>query len=126
LGCGILMKYIFYGRNEAVDYNPMICDYYGAKVPTLGKWNRFISNEEFLVRENIHVEIKAGQRINIDGESVYVRDVQYNVINDVYRVYTEKILSRVTGNMTEKEAQTELDNKVKNRNVFQKLWDWMG
>jgi hypothetical protein len=117
------MKYVFYGRNEAVDYNPAILDYYGARVPSLGRWNRFISYEEFLVRENVHVEIKAGQRINMDGESVYVRDVQYDVINDVYRVYTEKILSRVEGNMTEEQAETELQRILDKRSFFQKLWD---
>jgi hypothetical protein len=119
------MKYVFYGRNEEVDYNPAILDYYGVRMPTLGRWNRFVSYSEFLTKGDISVEIKAGQRINIDGESVYVKDVQYDVINDLYRVYTEKILSRGVGNMTEKEAETELEKIIKNRSIFRKIWDWI-
>jgi hypothetical protein len=117
------MRYVFYGRNEVVDYSPAILECHGIRIPTLGKWNRFVSYSEFLTKDNISVEIKAGQKISVDGESVHVKDVQYDIVNDIYRVYTEKVVSSKVGNMTEEQAEAELQRILDKRSFFQKLWD---
>lgn len=115
------MRYIFYGRIEVTEYNPCILDYYGCKVPSLGAFNRFVSYDEFFRKDNVHAEIKAGTRIDIYGESVYINNIQYDIIDDSYKCYTEKVLCRGDGRMSKAEAEEKLE-ALQNRGFFKKLF----
>lgn len=115
------MLYVFYGRIEETEYNPHVADYYGAKVPTLGAWNNLKEWQPFYSKVNVHVEIKKGTRIDINGESVYIEDIQYDIENDSYKCYTGKVVSRKDGNMTRKQAEQRL--KELNKGFFKRLFN---
>lgn len=102
------MRYIFYGKHQVTNYNPFIADYYGAKVPTLGAFTKTASVEEFFRKDNVHVEIKEGQWININGENVCISSIQYDIVDDSHKCITNKILSKKDGNMTHEEAEEKL------------------
>lgn len=110
------MRYIFYGLHQETIYNPYVADYYGAKVPTLGAYTRTVSVEEFFRRDNVHVEIKEGTYINIGDERVYIKRIEYDILDDSYKCYTEKVLSCKEGNMSKIEAERKLE-EIRNKGV---------
>lgn len=111
------MRYIFYGRHEVKNYRPQVVDYYGARVYSLGSWTTVSSREEFFRKDNVHAEIKVGQRIDINGESVYIQSIEYDIVEDSYKCYTNKVLSHKEGNMTKEQAEQKLE-ELQSRGLF--------
>jgi predicted secreted Zn-dependent protease len=114
------MLYVFYGRIEETQYNPYMANYYGAKVPTLGAWNGLKGWQAFYSKVNVHAEIKKDTKIDINGESIRIADIQYDIENDSYKCYTDKVISRKDGNMTREQAEKKLE-EMSNKGFFKRL-----
>lgn len=117
------MIYIFYGRHELTNYKPQLINYYGAEVPSLGSYTTVASTEEFYRKDNVHAEIKKGQWININGENICIQSIQYDIVNDSYNCYTNKVLSHKENNMTKEQAEKEIE-ALQNKGFFKKLFGY--
>ncbi|QOV08389.1 hypothetical protein Kirov_190 [Bacillus phage Kirov] len=119
------MRYVFYGRNETINYQPKSYhdDWYGVDVNTIGDYISNVTYTEFFRKDNVHAELKSGTSVDINGESIYITSIQYDLMDDSYKCYTEKVLSRKDGNMTEGEAYKKLEElKEKRKGFFKKLF----
>ncbi|MBM7598195.1 hypothetical protein JOC34_000552 [Virgibacillus halotolerans] len=106
---------------EETQYNPHMADCFGTKIPTLGKWNKLMKWQVFYSKDNVHIEINSGAKIDISGESVCIENVQYDIEDDSYKCYTDKIISRKDGNMTRQQAEQKAE-ELRNRGFFKKLF----
>lgn len=120
------MRYVFYGRNETVNYHPQSyhLDFYGVDVNTIGDYIGEVTYTEFFRKDNVRAELEAGTTIDINGERVYISRIEYDIMDDSYKCYTGKILSKTDGNMKEYEAYKKLEElkAERNKGFFKKLF----
>lgn len=119
------MRYVFYGRNETMNYEPKSYhdSFLGLDINHIGEYIAEVTYSEFFRKDNVHAELKSGTSVDINGESIYITSIQYDLMDDSYKCYTEKVLSRKNGNMTEGEAYKKLEElKEKRKGFFKKLF----
>jgi len=123
---GDRMRYVFYGRNETINYEPKsyYCDWYGVDVNTIGDYIGNVTYTEFFRKDNVHVEFQAGTSVAINGESVYINKIEYDIMDDSYKCYTSRVLSKTDGNMKEYEAYKKLEElkAERSKGFFKKLF----
>ena len=103
------MNYAFYGEHQEVNYHAHIADYYGSKIPSIVENISTVSWEEFFRKDNLSGKIEDGQWVDINDESFYIKRIRYDVVEDVYKCYTNKVLSVKSGNKTREMAKKKLE-----------------
>jgi hypothetical protein len=105
------MNYEFYGKNLISTYKPVkfrnpfdysLVSYYVDLNKKLSSWDLFH------FKNAISKEFSNGEKIEISGENLVIENITYDIDRDIYKCYTNKILSDTLEGMTEKEAETEL------------------
>lgn len=110
------MRYVFYGRNLRINYYIRTVTTMGHTVAMLDESRGYVSSQKFFSKD-IPIKLEVGEYIEINGESIEIVHLKYNVEKELFECHTDKILSVVDGNMTKEqakekleEAQKELDN----------------
>jgi hypothetical protein len=119
------MLYVFHGREIIHFYEPIkehnpydysIMHYYAKRHQEV-EWKGFHSKT---TDEKLH----EGQKVTINGEILYINTISYNMDNDCYDCYTNKVISDTQNiyKMTEKEA-CDIANEWKREggSIFQKI-----